>query len=204
MDYKQILAAHMNNANEKDDYLTDNKMGGYVVSNLDMKEIANYKFNDKNIYVFDSCLLKNVNLHFNSNTIVFQNCIFEGNVSINDNGDEERCFITFRGNNNTFSLHNLYVRAQKVLLTNNDINCVERFTIKGDICGINACTLICPITTVESKVICVINDSTIENIQIRYNALNIKNSNLNGRNIDSIGPDNDMLLHEKGISRSKK
>jgi hypothetical protein len=197
MDYKQILATHIQNKNKREKFLEGCK-DNYTITNLDLRKVEEYNFKDGNIYLFENCILKDLNIYFKNDTIVFENCIFGGNIYIHNTGIGEDDVINIKDIIPDGPLYNIIIKSPEVILDNNKITCANILSITTDICDIDTSVLNAPIIKICVNSDCHIKNSVIDHAQLSYQNLNIENSNINDQNINYFKSES-----EKGYSKTK-
>jgi hypothetical protein len=198
---KEIISSHIKNINKREEFLVGYKPSNYVISNLDLKEIAGYSFDDGNIYLFEECILRDLSLYFKNEVISFEKCALGGKVFIHNEGVGEDDVVVLKDMNASESLLNLTIKSREVVIDNSKISCKDNLFVVADECFFEGSNLKAPAISILANNDCNIIDCTIDKMNISSGSLNVENSIINDNNTEKLNLGSSILGEERDSHR---
>ena len=134
---RELIAQYIEDEEDRISFL-NGEIGPYIITGLDLSLIKNYNFDDGNDYKFENCTICDVNIKFCNEDLLFQNCVFSGDVVISNNyvlnEEDEQIFgnIDLDGCKDGMNLKSLSITSPILGLIGCKINAKEKAEFIGD------------------------------------------------------------------------
>lgn len=147
MKNKKLLAHYIKDPFEREKYLKG-VAGHYRVTDLPFDKVA-IKNNDdeqnlfflidlKNTYTFENCVLEDLNFNSQIEMISFKNCIFKGDIVINNVGLDDESQVCLTDNNKTESLDKILIKSPTITLFDSYITSNKFYMLGNSFCAMNS------------------------------------------------------------------